>query len=58
MVQGRPDSIAVQVDDIAALKVREFSRAKTAAASGEVTIGVLIAIMVSSVIARFDDMLQ
>jgi len=42
---------------LAALKVREFSHAKTEAVGGVMTSGAWIAIMVSSLIAVFDDML-
>lgn len=53
--QGR---VAVEVEDIAALKVREFSPAKTAAAGGAVSAGVLIALMGSAMMAMWAAILQ
>lgn len=51
-------TVAVEVGDIAALEVREFSPAKTAVAGGAVSVGVLIALLGSAMMAMWGAILQ
>ncbi|MCY4531242.1 MAG: hypothetical protein OXC84_02735 [Gammaproteobacteria bacterium] len=48
------DLVTVPIHDIVALMVREHSRAKTAAVSGSVTIGVLVAFVASFFLTILD----